>query len=68
MLLFDPKLQIRSKIQVCYFLKIFKVQSPDFFPKYFPLLEERITEEILITFPVSIPNTVFSEIPFYHQL
>ena len=43
--------------KLCYFLK--KVSLRIIFPKYFLVEEEHITQEMLITFPVSIPSTSF---------
>ena len=51
--------------KLCYFFKIFKGQSPDYLSKILPGI---ITQEMLITFPVSIPDTIFSGILFSHQL
>ena len=50
------------------FLKYLKVNLRIIFSKYSLVLKEHITQEMLITFPVSIPDTIFSGILFSHQL
>ena len=46
------------------FLKRVKVNFHVIFPKYFLVLEDDVTQEMLITFAVSIANTSFSESHF----
>ena len=62
------KFQIRNKIQLWYFFKNLKINLRIIFPNYFLLLEEHITQKMLIIFSVSLPNTNFSEILFSYQL
>ena len=45
-------------------LKYLKVSLQIIFPKYIPLLKVNITQEIVITFSISIPKTTFQQIFF----
>ena len=45
-------------------LKYLKVSLQIIFPKYIPLLKVHITQEIVITFSISIPETTFQQIFF----
>ena len=49
-------------------LKYLKVSLQIIFPKYIPLLKVNITQEIVITFSISIPKTTFQQIFFRSAL
>ena len=54
--------------KLCYFLKIFKVQSSDYLSKTLHSIRRAYNTKNIDNIPVSIPNTTFSGVLFTHQL
>ena len=54
--------------KLCYFLQIFKGQSPQYLFRILPSVAGRIIQELIIIFPSSMGNIIFSEIFFADQL